>query len=478
MALSPQEAARLAELEAEFGGASAPNPSANIAQAANGEKPKTAFAEQSQNGAFPRFLRGALRRTMETAGEAPLRFLGNHGVPGAQKIVADYEKHKQATPLGTAGKLGGMAGDIGMAYATGGTGVVAPALAMAAQHQANNYGRTGEVNPGEAALDAGLGIALPAVGNQIGPLLKKWGVGAVRRGLGIPAKMMKGPNPIDIPYALENRIIPVHGGAAKIKENTGEMLGTADNQINDALERLGILFNAPKAAAQARKGISARVEEAGPRGILPHQEEAALPWTEDYVRQAERMAQKEGVYSEPWDGMLPATLGKKLRQTAQGNANYVAGKTPQGLDLASEEFGRAANNQMDEAVDLAAGNDGLKSYRQGDRANADAYRTAREESKKLTPLNKAAAEDEARTKKLGLTADLMMGAFGTGAAFSHPISIIPAAGAIGARNLFFTPGGGRILYEGGRAAGNPLVRKAGRGMIDLGRSAYFGQGDN
>lgn len=480
MALSPQEAAELAALEAQFGGgkqAQQPVAASQAKQGSNGFEIDPNFAAANPGVGF---MAGAANKTRETVSQPILRMLAKMGYgPAKQEMEQIDSWRSQHKPVAyeRAGEIGA---DMGLAAATGGAGVVGPAIGMAAQHQLQNYARTGDIKPGEAALDAGAGVALPYVGNKVGPLLKKIGVGAARRGLGVSAKMMKGANPIDIEYALQNRIIPVRGGAAKVKENAGTMLGVADDQTNAALEKLGILFDAPKAAAQARKGVSSRVDDAGVGGILPHQEESALPWLEDYTRQAERMAKKEGVYSDPWDGMLPATLGKKLRQTAQQNAKYnPARPAKEGLDLASEEFARAANNQMDNAVDLAA-DQSLKSYRQGDKGAVDAYRTAREESRKLTPLRQAAEDEAAKSRRLGLTADIAAGAFGTGLAFHNPSALIPAALAIGGRNLLTSPGGGRMLYEAGRGLENNVLKKGARRTLDLGRSAIFSpnQDDN
>lgn len=426
-------------------------------------------------------LRGALNEVRATTSQPILRFLAKHGYKPAQSEMADIDAFNATHQKSGLEKTGETAADVGMLFAPtpfGKTGFVGKALVPAAQgalqHQAQNYARTGQVSPGEAIGETALGTAIPVVGGKIPGYLQKLGVGAARRGLGIPAKMLKGANPIDIGYALKNRLIPFFGGAEKVAENTGTMLGTATNQADEALGRLGVLYDVPKAAEAARKGISARVGAGGKQAITSAQEEAALPWVEDYINTAEKVAKKHGFYDESWAGHLPGNLGTNLRQTAQNNASYVAGKTPLGHDLASEEFARATNEQLDEAV-RRAGDDAYKTYRKGDKALADAYETAREESRKLTPLNLAAKDEAIKTRRLGLGIDLALAGFGTGAAFANPLSLIPATATIGARHLLFTPGGGRMLYEAGRGLGSDLGTTAGRAALNLGRSAYFGR---
>ncbi len=446
-----------------------------------------------KGGAIPRFLRGAMRRTAETAGEAPLRFLGNRGVWFAKKAVEDFEKHKQETPLGTAGELGGIAADVGMMAAPTpfgkeafGARVLYGAGQGAAQHQAQNYAQTGEVRPGQAAGDFAIGTAVPYAGSKIPAFLKNLGVGSARRGLAPSMKAMKGANPVDIEYALENRLIPVTGGAEKMKPLLEAKSGAVDEQLAKMLEAKGVKLDHIGAMkktddvvaylegkSKLNTGAGKAMQEAKDQAIANAGTRASsfrqTPTGKFKPDQTSILADEFGSHTvtpgveimKKTPEMVPGRPARELRKLTDENARYDRTANPVAPPGAT--YNRILRNQIENDLSKKMGATDL----------AVPYSESRQELRKITPLLDVVENSAAKTPRVGLGADLLTGGVGLGGFFANPLALPAAALTIGGRRMLMTPGGGRMLYEAGRGAGADATRKAGKLGIDLARSAIF-----
>ncbi len=433
-------------------------------------------------------LRGATNKIRETTSLPIMRFLAEHNLPfagEAKKELPGMEaeiNHPDKTGME---KAGGMAADMGMMALPAAKGAelsakipylaskfpaVAKAFGMTlpgvVEHQAQDYGATGEVKPVQGAAEAVAGTALPVVGNKFGPVLEKMGIGAARRGLDVGKKALSGANPVDIAYALKNRLIPFFGGGAKMAETLTPKVSGADEALGNMLEKAGVNLNAPDAMRktgealkrlESRSSINALRDGNGlPTSYGKGMNDAADVATNN-ARTRASMVDEE---SAPL--IVPGKSARELRQLADKNAKYNSVENP--TPPAASTFNRAYRNQIE---DQLAGK-----MQQTDLA--EPYAATRSELRKLTPLLQAAENSSKQPHRMGLGIDAVLGGEGLIRAASHgsPSAMLPELAAIGARRLAFTPGGGRMLYETGRAAGSKLARKGGKAALLAARSGF------
>jgi hypothetical protein len=387
-----------------------------------------------------------------------------------------------------AGKIGETGMDLGMMAATpaGKFKILAPALTGTAQHQLQTFGKTGTVSPGMAALETGSSIAIPGIGGKLGEWLKGIGVESARRGLAPAVKMMKGANPIDIEYALQNRLIPITGGAAKMKPRLEARSGEVDEQLAKMLEARGVNLNNIDAskktddviaylegksklnagAGKAMEGAKDQATENAAKRASTFRETPTGKFKPD---QKSILADQYGNHTitpgeeivQRTPEMVQGRAARDLRKLADENARYDRVSNP--VPPPGSTYNRIYRNQIENDLSKKMGATDL----------AVPYAEGRQELRKLTPLLDLAENTAAKTPKVGLGLDLAMGSVGGAGAFANPWALVPAAGAIATRRMLMSPGGGRILYEAGRGAGADATRKGGRRVLDIGRSAIF-----
>ncbi|MES2367610.1 MAG: hypothetical protein V4563_17170 [Pseudomonadota bacterium] len=387
-----------------------------------------------------------------------------------------------------AGKIGETGLDMGLMAATpaGKFKILAPALTGTAQHQLQTFGQTGEVDPGMAAGEMAVSTALPFVGGKLGGWLKNLGIGSARRGLSPAVKNMKGANPIDFEYALENRHIPFWGGASKMKPRLEARSGQIDENLAKMLEEKGVSLNNINAAkktddviaylegkSKLNSGAGKAMGEAREQAVENAAKRASsfkqVPTGKFKPDQTSALADQYGVHTvTPGAEIMrnvpenvPGRAARDVRKLADENARYDRASNPVAPPGAT--YNRIYRNQIEgdlskkmNATDLAA-----------------PYAEGRQELRKITPLLDLAANADAKTPKVGLGFDLLTAGAGAGSVLANPYYPLAAAGTIATRRLLSSPGGGRMLYEAGRGADNTAVRKGGKYMLDLARSAQF-----
>ena len=416
---------------------------------------------------IPGFLKGALNKTRETTAQPIMRFLANRGFGPAQREMEALDSFRASHEPAPGEKAGEFAADAALLMAptpfgkAGGAGKILGAAAQGtAQHQAQNYAQTGDINPLEAGAEMALSTALPAVGSKLGPALKRMGVDATRRGLGVSKTAMKGVNPPDLEAALQARKIPLVGGAARIAKERGEALGAADNARGDILDALGIKVNLSGANSSARKAIANDVS-AGSSGLTPADEALAARWLDDYADQGKRV----GKGTASW---VPGRTAVEIRKGADKNAKFIAGQTPEGRDLASRKYRGAIEDQLAARVDNSGNLDLARDY-----GNIKA-----EMGKDAPLLNAAQDRMAAQPGKVGLYTDLLLGGGAIGAGLVNPLAALGPASVILGRHAMTSPGGGRAFYEAGRALDNTNVKRGGRALLNLARSGVNAYGDS
>lgn len=436
MALTPEQQARLAELEKKFG------------------------AQERQPNALERTLpfttgmvRGAVKKGAETTTVPLMRMLANAGLPWAQKEIEKVEAYNQ-TEKGPGEKFGGLAADVAMLSnpALKGAGVLARGAAAgaqgAAQHQAQNYGAKGEIDLGDAALETGITAATMGAGSKIPGGLKNTAAGYLQLLTRAPKRLERGMNPPTregFKQALDEGIFPILKGGYRTAEKRGIQKQVArDAEKTGILDAAGVRGNAGETLMDAEAAIRSR--SGGRRGLLPAQKGAGIKQLDQY-----RRAAKDQYYGSPVD-MEPGKF-IDLRKLADENANWVQGKTPEGLDLASQEFRRAAEDQLGKKITGKAG--------------SARYGQLKDEMAELAPVLEAFNEKAVSNYSLGpeLISTLL------GVSTGNPLlALAPAARRV--------PQVAPALYETGRAAGTKTARRAGKGMVDLARSGMFSPGED
>jgi hypothetical protein len=417
-------------------------------------------------GSIPSMARGAVNKVRETTSQPILRFLANAGLPSARKESEGLDSFNQTHKPGTAEKVGGVLADAAMMMAPtplGKTSVPANAAKMqkflagltrggaagaqgAAQHQAQNYGATGEVSPGEAAGEIALTTGTMGVGNAIPAGVKNTAAGYLQLLTRAPKRLERGMNPpttAGFRQALENKIFPIFKGGFKEAERRG-----IAKQVSRDAEKTGILDaakvqgNAPAAIKEAEASILGR--SGGRGGLLPTQKSEGISQLDEY-----RGAYRDPHYQADQFGYMPAEKFLDLRKMADQNANWVQGKTPAGLDLASQEFRTAAENQLSRKMAGKAGEKG--------------YTKIKDEMAELAPVLEAFNEKAISNYSLGPE---MISAL-LGASVGQPyLALAPAA-----RRL---PQVAPAMYEVGRAAGSNTAKRGAKVALDLGRASYYG----
>ncbi len=157
--------------------------------------------------------------------------------------------------------------------------------------------------------------------------------------------------------------------------------------------------------------------------------------------------------NNPSYGELPAEGLIDLRKMADNNANFVQGKTPAGLDLASQEFRTAAENQLGRKM---AG-----------KPSAKRYDELKDKMAELAPVLEAF--NEKAISNYSWAPELISGVVGSASGLGPLPIALTAARRIRARRY---PGIAPALYETGRAAGSKVTRKTGKAALDLGRATY------
>jgi len=399
-----------------------------------------------------RFLTGAGKTIAET-GPIPLaRVLANMGVPGASKVMEGYQKSNEGVELGDAGQYGGMAGDLlanaAVTTATGGAGLVVPALQMAAGHGLQNYAKNGEVNLGDVALDAGTGIALGAAGKKLGPALKSTG-NRILENVVKPSGRYAGVN-LEPVLASARGIGKYFEGLGKLEGKTkkpisGMVKRVGDDVSKNAKSRLQMMRKADvkgdfNAASQAtEKAILGRNAELGQRGLTEGEKVAALN------------ASKE------WAGTTPNLTADELQGLIQ-KSDDMAYQAAKDINLApkqtySRELGRSLRGQREDGINLAASTGKLSPE------DLLSYKGSKKTLQELKPAFDAIAYRSARPNYGGsLVKDFNP--------FGIPLGRL-------ADKAITRPGTANLAYDLGRVADADASRWLGRKGLDLARSAQF-----
>ncbi len=438
-----------------------------------------------------RFLRGGSRRVMETFGESPLRGLANLGVPFAKKAVEGFEAHKEETPLGTAGDLGGTAADLGMLMAPtpfGKAGTVTKAASMAGQgvlqHQAQNYAREGAIRPGEAAVEMAFSTAIPVVGQAAA---KGAGIVAPKILEGLTPKGLKGgANPPDWLYALRNKLVPYFKGAKGISERTQPKIAARDELRDRLLDESGSKVNIQGAIDKTIKRLKTNIGSEDADRITAGQFNAALPYGDDALLTAKRQvvtgkravglrkladdrAKKGAFENAPAEVASEGVFNKQYRDVLEDE--LLNSMRPKDLAGMSGEISRAAKRGGPAEIDLALAANEAQKGRFG------RYVANKKTLSKLTPIDIAAQDMAKQGHKLGNYIDLGIAGSGLTGSLLGDDSPVPALGAaltILARRGTVSPTGARLLYDISRGAAD----KTGRAMINLGRTGAFSHSED
>ena len=531
------------------------------------QKPKNIGEYLKQEAPFvtqtlPDVVKGAVNKVRETTSQPILRFLANAGVPSARAEIQKIDQFNQGRTPSTAEKVGGVIADAGMMMAptpAGKLGIFGRAagagLQGAAQHQAQNYAKTGNVDVGQGITETGATMALMGAGAAVEPALKSGAANYLQLLTRAPKRLERGMNPpttAGFKQALEKRLFPILKGGYKEAEKRGMALqGTRNAERGAILDANQVAANPDEILQAAKESILSR--GSGSRGLLPSQMEKAVGQLEEYRaaanhpslgRQSEvvdkyaeshpirmyhgtrsefkdfkpdeagniyatttpeaaathayadrllmgvkpdainsqganirplkvskdylgdliKNGEENAHYYGPLDpskvlpayegisrvpGKMPGRNLVDLRKMADQNANFVQGKTPEGLDLASQEFRTAIENRLGKEM---AG-----------KPNAARYQNIKGDMAELAPVLEAFNEKAISNYSLGpeLISTLL------GASVGQPwLALAPAA-----RRL---PQVAPALYEVGRAAGSKTVRRAGKAALDLARATTYG----
>lgn len=420
---------------------------------------------------IPGFLKGAANKVRETTSQPILRFLAEKGFGPAQREMEGIDSFRaNHTPV-PGEKAGEVAADFGMLMAPLPGGKVKAASTMgrflaglgrstamgaqgAAQHQAQNYAQTGDVDLGAAALETGAGAVLGGAGQAAAPAAKWLGVKTLSGLTRAPKRLERGMNPptdAGFEQALENRLVPILKGGFREAEKRGmnlQMLRDAEKKtILDAAKVRG---NAPAAINEAESAIRGRVT--GSRGLLPTQQQQGIG----------QMAEYEGAWRQPGAGAnrfgdMSGADFIDLRKMADQNAKFVEGKTPMGLDLASQEFRTAAEDQL---LRKMQGKGGEKRYIDLKRQMAE-----------IAPVLEAF--DEKAVSNYSWAPEIGSGTI-TALTTQNPTAAALATAIPAIRRY---PGIAPLLYETGKGVGSKPAKKTAKAAFDLSR-AYLSNQDS
>jgi len=421
-------------------------------------------AKPKANPNKPNFLIDAGRRIAESGPIPAARFLGKLGLPMGKRIVENYEKDLRENP--SPGTMGGVAGDmmvqgLPIGKIKGLAGLLKLGVQGAGIHQAQNYAKTGEVNPGDAALETALGAAAGGVGAKIPGFLKGAGVKSLEVLSHAPKRLESGMNPptsAGFRQALDKRLVPImawgKGAFRKADERGLGVQLAGDAQKKALLAKEGVEGNLLSNISDAEAAIRSR--STGSKGLLPKQMEDAV----DQLGQYDLAARSPRVGMAP-SGAVSGEAAIEQGKMAGANSRWVEGKTPPGLDLASQEYYRANQDN------LMRGMTGKPSE--------GAYRTVKKEMADLAPVLEAFHE-KARTNYSAFP-ELIGTGTGIGAGLATGnlgVALAPVALAASRRY----PGMAPLLYESGRGFESKFGTQAARRALDLGRAAIFSPEDN
>lgn len=421
MALTPEQQARLAELEAKFGGST---------PATKTERPSS----DAPSNPILRGIEGAGRKVRQTTVQPLFRLLGSMGVPGMREAVESMQETDKERDLGAAGSIGGGIADVAMIATPQGMGktllskAATAGAAGAGMHQAQNYGQTGEVSPGEAFVETGIATAIPYLGSKVAPLFKGAGKGVIRSVVQ-PTGKMKNPN-LEPALSSSKGLKKYLEGIEGLNKRMGENVGKAGTAKAQALEDAGFTGSRFKAMKAAVEDIDLRRPEMGPKlGMNAPEREAAIEGVNRWAEPKSKLTPKETI-----------SLLSKMYDDA-----YKSGRD---VNLAGREQGaRILAKKLRDQMDLAVEN--------ADPAVASAYKKASEDFRTFEPIRQATKHRVETPSSRRL-----------------PLGRIPLVGDL-IEPVVYRPGTANALYDIGRAAESKAGRYSGKGLLDLARFGRF-----
>lgn len=410
-------------------------------------------------GTVPAFARGAVNKVRQTTSQPVLRFLANAGLPSAREEIAKIDEFNQGRTPSTAEKAGGLVADVAMMAAPtpmGKGGVLARGMAAgaqgAAQHQAQNYAKTGEIDPASAAIETGATAVTMGAASKIEPILKWLGVKGLQGLTRASKSIQKGANPPTtkgFQQALENRLVPiVKGGYGEAEKRGMALQGARDAERARLLSQEGIKTNVRGDLAAARRELQGNVT--GSSGMLPEDIEAATGVIPQLDLAARSAGMNKGGYMEGPDAI-------EFRKMLDQYSKFQPEKVSKGTAAAAEASRRKIEDQL--------------LTRMAGRSSEGAYKGIKQDMGELAPVLNAFGDKA--VSNYSFFPELIGAGLGGAAALgggSLSLGMIPLALAASRRY----PGSAAILYEGGRAAGSKGVKQAAKTALDLGRSSYYG----
>ncbi len=443
-------------------------------------------------GEIPGFAQGALNKARETTSQPLLRALAKMGFGPAQREMESVDAWRENHVPVPGEKAGEVAADFGMLLAPtpfGKAGTAKRILGAAAQgtaqHQAQNFAREGEINPGEAIGEMALSTAIPFAGQGIAK-----GSSALAPKImdGITPKGMKGgPNPPDWAWALRNKLVPYFGGAKGISNTVSPRIEARDELQNQLLRESGSKVNVMDQIEKTLKGLRRSIGASTGDRIRNEQYENAVKYGDDALltakaqevsgerarglrKIADDAVGEAGFENAPAEAKNAAVFYRPYRENLE--EALLQSMRPKDVAAMSKEVSRAAKRGGPLEIDLA-----LKAN-EDQKARFGRYVGNKNTLSKLTPLS-IAAEDMAKSgRKIGNYIDIGVAGGGVTSSLYGDNSAIPALGALGiiaARRGTVSPTGARFLYDLGRNANNKAVRMGGKLPLDLSRSLIFGR---
>lgn len=410
----------------------------------------------------------AIHKGRQTTIDPLMQIASKFGLPYAKKML-EQSKAEDAGDTTTASKIGSAAADIGMQLAPmtkaakageaiPWIGSKVPMLAKAfgmsipgaAQHQAQDYGKTGEIKPGAAVGEVAANTALMGGGMKVGQKLSEMAPELLQWILKVPGSVMQKGNPPNWKYALENGLVPFRGGAKKMGEQlssqetnaAGKTIGLVPRLAEDnrvALDKAGVINQIPNMGAQARTNLAYQV--GGKSGVTPRDEEQTLPFIEDFINAAKRSPNyddkggylpgrntndwRQGIdknYPEDQGGMARERAAKLVRDVAQGDIDNQMGQ-----DLSFMENRRTLSKAT--PISIA-----VKNY------------LAKPNGPKLLQMGRYGA----RAGGAGIGASIGAGTDPNRAEGAVLGGLGGLAGEQTLEHLLTTPGGTRLLFEAGK----------------------------
>jgi hypothetical protein len=476
MALTREEAERMRQLEAElmeYDSQGSPQPSPQEVEQPQ-RRPADPFMMMGGREAAG-LARGAFNKFRQTTSIPILRFLDSRGVLNAKDELAAAEQEFNRPDKSGAEKVGEFAGDMGMLMAptpfgkaglpqkagkwwraalSSARGAALSSARGAAQHQAQNYGATGEIDAGKGAEETAVGTGAMLAGSAVPPIFKWLGVKTLQGLTRAPKNIMKGynkPTKKGFEQALEERLVPiVKGGFGEAERRGMKLQGARDDLRADLLTKEGVSVNLLGALKEAERDIQGRVT--GSRGLLPSQRGQAISHLKDYRGAAKEVINKGGFKG----GFVPGAEAVEQRKLADANASFIKGKTPAGLDLASQAYRESLENQLLRGM-------------QG-KGEEMAYKANKAKMAELAPVIEAFGDKA--LSNYSWAPELIsgtMGGVGGMATGRMDLALLPLAMTAARRY----PGVAPLLYETGRAAGSRGGRLVGNMALSAARTAKY-----